>query len=379
MTQPNNFGFGEEEQMLRDTVAHFFANNFPSQKLHNLVADNPDPHREPACLWDKSLWQQFVDLGWSALAVPERAGGIGMSAVAVAAVVEEVGRAAFPSPFIECLKATYVLAACNNKAADKVLTSMVEGQAVALAITNQRGSWEPAATEIAVDSNVLNGTAYYVQDAKKANHLLVSARQGNDIGLYIVPADAEGVTIVADSITDLTRDQAHICFKNVKPELVVATPGTGAAPLEDAIPAQLVILSADMCGAAQWQLQETVEYAKVRTQFDHKIGFFQAVKHPLVNLMIMIDQSRSLLFNAACAIDHEPENAEKYARMAKAAASDMAAFASRRAIQTHGGIGFTWACFQQLYFKRQMHNQQLMGDAIFQRNKLADMLIGEIT
>ncbi len=378
MAQPKNYGFGEEEQMLRDAVRKFFQDNHPTDKLHSLVAANPDPNREPQSLWDKTMWQQIVDLGWSAVAVPERAGGIGMSAVAVAAVVEEVGRTAFPSPFVATINATYVLAACNNAEADKVLQAIVEGQAVGLAVCNQRGSWEPGDTDVAVDDNVLNGTAYYVQDAKKVDRLLVSARRGDDVGLYVVPVDAEGVNIVADSIVDLTRDQAHISFDNVKPESIVATPGTGATALKEAVPAQLVILSADMCGAGEWQLQETVEYAKVRTQFDHQIGFFQAVKHPLVNLMVMIDQSRSLLFNAACAIDHEPENAEKCARMAKAAASDMAVFGSSRSIQFHGGIGFTWECFQQLYFKRQMHNQQLLGDAVFQRKKLADMLMGAI-
>ena len=94
--------------------------------------------------------------------------------------------------------------------------------------------------------------------------------------------------------------------------------------------------------------------------------------------MIMIDHAKSLTYNAACAVDSEPENAAKFARMAKARASDVAAFASNRSIQFHGGIGFTWECFVHLYTKRQKHNQILYGDASYQRARLADLLMGPV-
>src|SRR5690606_29865231 len=124
-----------------------------------------------------------------------------------------------------------------------------------------------------------------------------------------------------------------------------------------AVPAMLVIVAADLCGAAEWQLQTTAEYARVRTQFDHPLGFFQAVKHPIVNAMIDIDRARSLVYAAACEIDSGEATAEIAARMAKSAASDAAAFVSGRSVQLHGGIGFTWECDLHIYFKRQMHNQ----------------------
>ena len=112
----------------------------------------------------------------------------------------------------------------------------------------------------------------------------------------------------------------------------------------------------------------------MRKQFDRPIGFFQAVKHPLVNMMVEIDQARSLVYTAACAIDTEPERAERYARMAKSSASDMAAFCSGRSVQLHGGIGFTWECDVHIYFKRQKHNQMLYGDGIYQREKLVELI-----
>ena len=158
-------------------------------------------------------------------------------------------------------------------------------------------------------------------------------------------------------------------------ELVAADAGVA---LQQAMPAVWTMVAADMVGAAEWQLQTTVEYARVRKQFDRELGFFQAVKHPLVNVMLAIDQTKSLVYNAACALDSEPESAARSAHMAKASASDMAAFASSRSVQFHGGIGFTWECYIHLYFKRQMHNQMLWGDAGYHRAKLADLVIGPV-
>lgn len=121
-----------------------------------------------------------------------------------------------------------------------------------------------------------------------------------------------------------------------------------------------------------------VEYAQQRVQFDRPIGFFQAVKHPLVDAMVEIDRARSLLYHACAEIDAGSMHAETAARMAKSAASDAAAYTSDRAIQLHGGIGFTWEYALHIFFKRNLHNQALYGDGVHQRKKLADLLMGPI-
>jgi alkylation response protein AidB-like acyl-CoA dehydrogenase len=373
--QAKDFGFGEEQAMLRDSVRKFFQDNLPVDKLHALVADEFDPHRELEAKWDRALWQQMVELGWTALAVPESCGGSGMGLVAVAGIAEEAGRAAFPSPLISTLCATYVLRACSGDKAATLLQSITEGAAISLAITNHRGSWEPGDTDVELLDGKLNGTAYYVQDAQKVGCFIVSARQGDTVALYSVAADAPGLHILPDAIVDLTRDQARLEFSGVDADCLDAA---GEVVLGSALPACLTIIAADMCGAAEWQLQTTTEYATVRTQFERQIGFFQAVKHPLVNFMIMIDQAKSLVYNAACIFDHEPAAAEQAARMAKSLASDMASFGSSRSVQFHGGIGFTWECFVHLYFKRQLHNALLLGDGAYQRRKLALKIMGTI-
>lgn len=383
MTQPRDFGFNLEESMMKDAARRFFKKNCDDSALMALVGGDSDPARKPQCLWDENLWNQIVAMGWQSVAVPEAAGGIGMSAVAVAGLVEEAGRAAFPSPLNTTINASYVLAACETEAANAALTEITEGKTVSLAMTNKLGSWEPADTDVsAAGSNnvVLGGTAWYVQDAGKVDYFLVKAVSPNGVGLYLVPARAEGVTIVADSIVDLTRDQAHVVFKSVKVDSarIVAEAGKGDAAVAAAMPAILTMTAADMCGAGEWQLQTTAEYARTRVQYNRPIGFFQAVKHPIVDMMVMIDNARSLVYNAACAIDHEPEESAMFAHMAKAAAGDMAGFASGRSVQFHGGIGFTWDYFVHLHFKRQLHNQVLYGDASYHRTKLADMIIGPV-
>jgi len=374
MTQPDNFGFGEDAALLKDSARKFFADNFTTDKLHKMVASDHNPERMTVCAWDQTLWQQMVALGWTSLAVPESVGGLGMPVVAVAGLVEEVGRAAFPCPLLSTLNVTYVLAACGGGGA-VALAEIAEGVTASLAITNRDASWSAADTDVQCVQGKLSGTAWFVQDARKVDRLLVSAQTSAGLGLYWVATDATGVTVVPDAIVDLTRDQAHVSFDNAA---ALEVTGSGLLALQHAMPAIWTLLAADVTGAAEWQLQTTVEYVGTRQQFDHPLGYFQAVKHPLVDVMILIDQCKSLVYNAACAIDTQPSRAAEFAHMAKASASETAAFASGRSVQYHGGIGFTWECYVHLYFKRQKHSQLLWGDAAWHRAQLASILIGAV-
>lgn len=375
MRQPTDFGFDEQCAQLKLAARNFFQHQLPPQALHALVADEHDPFRVPVAKWHRALWQELVALGWHAVVAPESAGGAGMPLVAAAGLIEEAGRAALPSPLLCTLQSTCVLQACDTPAAHALLEAVVKGAAVTLAVLDDTGAAREASiTAVNRDgATVLNGAAHFVQDAAKSDVLIVRAG-----GLYAVRTDAPGVKLVPDHIVDLTRDQAHIEFENAAATLLA---DAGDRVLLQSEPARLTLLAADMVGAAEWQLQTTVEYARTRVQFDHPIGFFQAVKHPLVDLMVQVDQARGLVYAAACAIDHAMDaagavEAEKYARMAKAAASDMASFAAKKSVQLHGGIGFTWECFLHLYAKRQKHSQVTMGDAAYHRRLLADIVMG---
>ena len=370
MTQPRDFGFDEETGMLKDAAARFFDEKQMVVKMRPHLHGTEDPYRgnERAPWYDEAAWQEMQELGWHILAVPESAGGIGLGLVAAVAIQEEIGRAACPTPLTGTLQATFLL---REAGAEAALAKIAEGTSMALALFGEDGSPELDATGVTVEGNRLTGTSWYVQDAGKVDAFVVAARNEAGIGLYLVTADA--VSIDQDRIVDLSRDQGRIVLTGVEGDLITA-PGEGEAVLERALPAVLTLIAADMAGAAEWQLQATAEYAKVRTQFDRPIGFFQAVKHPIVNMMISADETRSLVYNAAAAYDHEPEDALRCALMAKSSASDTASFCSNRSTQLHGGIGFTWEADVQIYHKRQMHNQFLFGDGAWQRQKLAELL-----
>ena len=381
---PRDFGFGEDETMLRDMAQKVLSERLPTDQLRRLVAEAPEPIYEKGerPQWDKEFWAEIVELGWTGLAIGEAEGGADISLVGIAGMIEEVGRYALPSPLVPTLSASLVLRAEGGLVAKQLMARIASGASASLAITDERGSWEPEHAPLQAREEggelVLNGSARFVQDAFKADILIASARINDTIVLCGVETDTEGLTLEADHIHDLTRDQASVHFDNVRLPISTVVSRDAAGALRAAWPGILVLVSAELCGASEWLLQTTVEYAGQRVQFDRPIGFFQAVKHPLVNAMVEIDRARSLLYHACAEIDAGSSEAETAARMAKSAASDAAAFISDRAIQLHGGIGFTWEHALHIYFKRNLHNQALYGDGVHQRKKLADILIGEV-
>ena len=201
--------------------------------------------------------------------------------------------------------------------------------------------------------------------------LVVAAKESGQTKLYALNTATEGVSVQFDKIVDLTRDQGRVTFDGAAAECIAED---GAKVLAAAMPAILTLIAADVAGGCEWLMQATAEYASVRTQFDRPIGFFQAVKHPIVNMMIAADETRSLVYNAACAYDTEPEKAALAAHLAKSSAADTAEFCANRSTQLHGGIGFTWEHDVQIYHKRQLHSKQLYGDAVWHREQAASYL-----
>lgn len=372
MNQAQTFGFDQDAVLLKSQVRRFLEEKFPSDRLHRLVAADPCAG---GGAWDRDLWLAMVELGWHAVAVPVAAGGSGMSGAAIAGLVEEIGRAALPCPLLPTLTASFVLLHCGA-AGIPALEEIAAGRSATVAITGSAGAWEVDGTEVEYRGDTLNGAAWFVQDAGKAERLLVAARGGQGLCLFWVAVDAPGVAIRADHIIDLTRDQASVRFDNVRAERICAD---GDAVLRLAFPAIWTMLAADIAGAAEWQLQTTVEYVSTRRQFERPLAFFQAVKHPLVDVMLQVDETRSLVYHAASGLDDPTPETVSAAHMAKASASETAAFASSRSVQYHGGIGFTWECYVHLYFKRQLHSRMLWGDGRWHRARLADLLLGPVS
>lgn len=375
MATPKDFGFTEDISMLKDTFAKFLSEQKTIENLRPSLKGTEDPYHgdQRSAFYDTQSWQQTVELGIHAVSIPEDQGGIGMGLVAATAIAEEIGRYALATPLTNMLLATFLLRAIDSPEGNALLEAMAGGTRVGIALYGEDASLEGDSTDVRVEDGKLQGQSWYVTDAQKSEILIVAAESAEGVDLYRVDCQSANVRVLDDRIVDLTRDQARIQFDGAEAQ-ALTTGGRGLLSFQKALPALLTLTAADIAGAAEWQLQTTAEYAKVRSQFDRPIGFFQAVKHPIVDMMITADETRSLVYQAAAAFDFEPEDAARCAHLAKSSASDTAEFCANRSTQLHGGIGFTWEADVQIYHKRQMHSQFLFGDGIWQRAKLAELL-----
>jgi alkylation response protein AidB-like acyl-CoA dehydrogenase len=226
---------------------------------------------------------------------------------------------------------------------------------------------------------VLDGIKLYVNDGHIADYFLVAARTGGQgldgITLFAIDSKRAGITVNRLKTMDQTRKLAEVVFKDVKAgaDDVVGEVGKGAKPLNDVIDRGKVALSAEMVGGAQKVLDMAVDYAKVREQFGRPIGSFQAIQHKCANMLIDVENARSVAYYAAWAVSNEVPDASLAAATAKAAASDSYRRVAGEGIQVHGGIGFTWEHDMHLYFKRAKSTEFTFGDATFNRELVAQL------
>ncbi|MGI9322016.1 MAG: acyl-CoA dehydrogenase family protein, partial [Pseudomonadales bacterium] len=226
MEQVRDFGFGEEQAMLKDSARRFMADKVPLTLVRQSTKGTEDPYlgEERSGVYDKAAWQEMVELGWPALAVPEEAGGLGMSLVTAVAIAEEIGQAAMPTPLTSTLLATFVLRHAasleHSQAAKTWLARIAEGSSAALAI---QGAADPLAldsTEVTAADGKLPGTAWFIQDLQKVDFLIVAAKEGDALQLYGVDVKSDGVELAFDRIVDLTRDQGRATFNQAPAELL---------------------------------------------------------------------------------------------------------------------------------------------------------------
>jgi alkylation response protein AidB-like acyl-CoA dehydrogenase len=332
---------------------------------------------------DDALWARAAEVGWLGAAVPEAHGGTDLSAVSLATLMEEMGRALLPSPFLGTLLATLLIReAASAEQQARWLPAIAQGKLKAAAATLEAdGGWDHGAVAATArrdgDRLWLSGAKVLVVDAPGAALVVGTFREEAGVSLFAVDPRAPGVRVSPEALVDPTRRSAHVELREVAvgEDARLGAPGEGLAALDRVMPRLLVALAAEMAGGADRALQITVDYAKVREQFGRPIGAFQAVKHPLVNGMVDVELTRSLVYRAAAAIDHAPPRAERLSRMAKALASDTYANAVAKAVQLHGGIGFTWECDVHLFFRRAQWCKAAFGDAAYHRRKIAELVL----
>ena len=376
-----DIGFTEEQELLRDTARRFLESECNTQFVRRRMA-------EPAAVTDE-FWQKLADQGWLGIVYPEDEGGSGLGLVDLVVLMEEMGRAVMPGPFLSTvlLGGAAIGDAGTPAQRQQWLPQIAAGTAkAALAWTEPDLRWDAAGVTAsareAAAGFTLSGTKLFVGDAHLADILVVAARtrdgstMEDGVSLFLVPKDTPGLAITVLPTIDETRKLCEVRLDNVVLPMaaLIGERHRGWVPLSRVIARATVALAAEMCGGAQQVLDMTVAYAKIRIAFGKPIGSYQGVKHQAADMLVAIENAKSLTYYAAWAMDQGLEEAPLAVSMAKAAASDMYRKVAGTGIQLHGGIGMTWEHNLQLYFKRARASEVAFGDATWHRERVAQLM-----
>ena len=376
-----DIGFTEEQELLRDTARKFLEGECPTKFVREMMATET-AMTEP-------FWRQLADNGWLGITYPEEEGGSGLGLVDLVVLMEEIGRAVMPGPYpaTVLLGGAAIAAAGSPEQRREWLPRITAGEVKAtLAVTEANARWDAsgitAAAREARGGFALSGTKMFVPDAHLADVLVVAARSRDGstmedgVSLFLVPKDMPGLRIRRLPSVDETRKLCEVALDNVTVpgSAILGELHQGWTPLQRVIDRAAVALSAEMCGAAQRVLEMTVEYAKFREAFGKPIGSYQGVKHKCADMLVDIENAKSLTYYAAWALDEGDAEARLAVSMAKAAASDAGRKVCAAGIQLHGGIGMTWEHDLQLYLKRAKADEVMFGDATWHRECVARLM-----
>jgi alkylation response protein AidB-like acyl-CoA dehydrogenase len=379
-----DFGFSQEQELLRQTARSFLEKECPSGFVRRMMDD-------PAGTTDE-FWRRLAELGWLGLIYPEAYGGVGLGLVDLAVVLEEMGRAVMPGPYFSTvlLGGLALLHAGSEAQRRAWLPRIAAGEARAtLALLEEEPRWDAAGITLAARPGkaggfVLSGTKLFVPDGHTADLLIVAARTArpakadpdHGVSLFLVPREAPGVAAAALPTMDQTRKLAEVTFRRVGvgPEAVLGPLHQAWPVVQRILDRAAVALSAEMCGGAQRVLEMCTEYAKVRVAFGRPIGAYQAIKHRCADMLVSVENAKSITYYAAWAADQDAPDAPLAASMAKAFVSDAYRKVAGDGIQVHGGIGFTWEHDLHLYFKRAKGSEVAFGDATLHRERVARLL-----
>lgn len=347
------FALTDEQTMIGETARSFFAENAISERTRQAMEAEGI---------DRALWQAFCgELGLAGIALPEAHGGAGLGMVEFALVAEAAGAQVSALPLLGLATAARAIEAGGSETQKaEWLPTLVIGQAIA--------AYGAAPKADFVDGR-LSGTFDFVPHGAIAD-VLILVVPGN---AWIVRTHAPGVSVEPYTTMDQTRPMAKALLN-----------GAAAEPLADpeaAIQAVhsggWICLAAEALGGSQAALDRTIAYAKERVQFGRQIGSFQAYKHRLADMMIEIEQARSAVYWAACAVDEKSDDSEIAIHAAKSFCADTFFMCAANMIQLHGGMGFTWEHDAHIYFKRARSIQTMLGDGNFHREQVATLILGE--
>ena len=375
-----DFGLSEDQELLQQSAREFLTRECPATVVRQ-AAESPHGLSE-------GLERRITDMGWPGLLVPESEGGLGLGVLDMAILLCELGRSAVPGPFLfSAVLATAAIVKAGDRAQKKtLLPKLVAGELTStLALLEEDDRIGPAGIRCRARRSGsgyrLSGKKLFVPYAENADVLLTACRTAGSEGaagvtLFLVDRHAPGLTVRPLETIDRTRRVFEVQLRNVevraRPRPRTRRRGL-AGTLEAVLDFGAVGLAADALGGSERVLEMAVEYSKTREQFGRPIGSFQAIKHMAAEMAADIEPARSLLWYAAHAQDALPRDASRAASMAKAALCEIYSRSSNRAVQMHGGIGFTWEHDLHFWFKRAKWNELAFGDPAFHRARVADL------
>jgi 3-oxocholest-4-en-26-oyl-CoA dehydrogenase beta subunit len=374
-----DFALGKEQEMLKKSARDFLAKECPKDLVRDMM-DDPKGY-------SPKLWKKMAELGWQAMAFPEKYDGIDSAFLDMVVLCEEMGHALLPGPFLPTVvhAGRTILFAGNEEQKKRFLPGIASGKfLMTMALTEASGSIEPAGVKTAAVASgkdfVLNGTKLFVPDAHVADYLICVARTGEGeceegISLFIVDAKSKGlkveplVTMTGEKLCEVSFDNVTVPGNHLLGDLDKGWPA-----VRNMLDEAAVCESAWMLGGAKWALDTTVSFVKERVQFDVPIGSFQAIQHKLANVAVDVEAAMCIVYYAGWAMDEAVDEKSLVASVAKAWVSDIYKRATFEGVQLHGGMGFTWEHDMHLYLKRAKSSQVAFGDGDFHRERIARIL-----
>ena len=370
-----DFSLNEFQSMLTDSVGKFVENEYSFEKRQA----NADSERG----YGVDTWQNFCELGWTALPFDEADGGIDGGPIETMLLMQQFGRGLVVEPYLaNIVLAGGVIRRLGNAAQkEKWLGPLIEGELqAALAIAEPHNRYEYAEIKTTAvrdgDDWVLNGSKSVVFNGGNADLLLIPAvtdSNGAGLSIFAVAADSPGLSRKAFGTVD-GSSAADISLENVRvsEDALLGEAGQGLATLESVVDDAILAVSAEAVGIMQALTDKTVEYCKNRVQFGVPIGSFQALQHRMVDMLTASEQSYSLLLWATMANADATEEAKQSIHAIKYQIGTAGKLVGQEAIQLHGGMGMSWEFDVGHYFKRLTVIGQILGNADWHLEELIE-------
>jgi alkylation response protein AidB-like acyl-CoA dehydrogenase len=342
-----NFDFSDELKMLREEARRFLAERNALAAARRVL--------DAGEAYDRALWREIGEMGWIGAAIPEEHGGAGLGHLGLCVLAEELGAALAPVPFASTayLAAEAILLAGSAAQKERYLPRIARGELIGtLALAEGPGAvdWRRFATT--ASQGRITGTKLPVPDGAVADIAIVAARSGErELSLHLVELAAGGVARESVKTIDPSRGHARLVFDKAPAEPLGGA-GEGLPLLERLFDRAAVLIAFEQVGGAQAALDMAKAYALERYAFGRPIGSFQAIKHKLADVYVATELARSNAYYGAWALSQDAAELPVAAAAARVSASDAFYLAAKENIQTHGGMGFTWAFDCHLYYRR---------------------------